>query len=69
MWPMEKLITYLDGERGRRARLAETLGISQAALSVWRNIPAEHVLKIETATGISRHDLRPDVFGKEGAVA
>ncbi|WP_375732221.1 YdaS family helix-turn-helix protein [Xylella fastidiosa subsp. multiplex] len=25
--------------------------------------PAEHVLTIEALTGVSRYDLRPDVFG------
>jgi DNA-binding transcriptional regulator YdaS (Cro superfamily) len=28
-----------------------------------RQVPAERVLDIERLTGISRHDLRPDVFG------
>lgn len=66
---MEKLIAYLDGERGRRSELAKALNISAAALSVWRNVPPEHVLKIEALTGVSRHDLRPDVFGKAGEAA
>lgn len=25
-------------------------------------LPAEHVLKVESATGVSRHDLRPDIY-------
>lgn len=32
----------------------------------WRargRVPAERVLEIEALTGVSRHDLRPDVFG------
>lgn len=27
-----------------------------------RQLPAEHVLKVEAATGVSRHDLRPDIY-------
>lgn len=26
------------------------------------HVPAKHVLKIEEATGVSRHDLRPDIY-------
>lgn len=29
-----------------------------------RPLPAKHVLKVEAATGISRYDLAPSVFGK-----
>lgn len=31
------------------------------------NVPAEVAPLIETATGISKHELRPDVFGKAAA--
>ena len=27
-----------------------------------RKLPAEYVLRIEAATGVSRHDLRPDLY-------
>lgn len=30
-----------------------------------RRCPAEHVLAVEAVTGVSRHQLRPDVFGPE----
>lgn len=33
-----------------------------------RPIPARHVLAIEAATGVSRHVLRPDVFGRADAL-
>lgn len=60
---MEKLLAYLDAERGRRVKLASALGIGPNALSQWKDVPPEHVLTIERETGVSRHDLRPDVFG------
>lgn len=55
---------------GGQSQLAEALNISQGHIAMWvhRNKkapPAEHVLKIEEVTGVSRHKLRPDVFGKE----
>ena len=61
--PMEHLLTWLKSERGRTARLANDLGISSPAISQWDSVPADKVLKVEAHTGISRHDLRPDVFG------
>lgn len=62
---MEKLLAHLNEERGRRNKLAAELGISPSAISMWRRVPVERVLEIERLTGISRHELRPDVFGPE----
>lgn len=50
---------------GSQAALAKLLGISSQAvhkmLSADR-VPAERVLKIEEVTGVSRHELRPDLY-------
>lgn len=43
--------------------LARELGIKHTALYSWTRVPAERVLDIERITGVSRHDLRPDIFG------
>ncbi len=61
---MEPLQEHLKAERGRLTKLAKTLGVSPGAVSQWEGkVPAEHVLVVERETGLSRHDLRPDVFG------
>ena len=56
-----------------QSRFAEAIGTSQQLVSYWvrksRPIPAEHVLKTEAATGISRHDLRPDLYPREQSAA
>jgi len=55
-----------------KSRLARDLGITHGAISQWGNVPAERVLEVERLTGISRHTLRPDIFGpaqSEKAVA
>ncbi len=62
---MLRLLTYLNEERGRRIALATGLGILPSALSQWKQVPADRVLDVERLTGISRYDLRPDVFGAD----
>jgi TorA maturation chaperone TorD/DNA-binding transcriptional regulator YdaS (Cro superfamily) len=44
--------------------LARKIGISQPSVSNWSRIPAERVLSIETATGVDRSILRPDLYGE-----
>lgn len=60
---MEHLITWLDEQRGRRGELAAALRITSGALSQWKQVPADRAVAVEGVTGISRHLLRPDVFG------
>lgn len=43
--------------------LAEQIGLKRQAVQNWQVIPANHCVAVEEATGISRHKLRPDVFG------
>lgn len=37
--------------------------ITPQAISQWRRVPPDRVLAVEAVTKISRHELRPDVFG------
>lgn len=51
---------------GGPAGLARALAVKPNVVTNWRlrkQVPAEQVLAVEAATGVSRHDLRPDVFG------
>jgi DNA-binding transcriptional regulator YdaS (Cro superfamily) len=56
---------------GSQTGLAKLIGVSQTAVWKWvrgrKPLPAEHVLKVEKATGISRHELRPDLYPREPA--
>ena len=61
---MEKLIEYLKANRGTQTRLTKILGLQPSTISQWKAVPPEHVLGVEQFTGISRYDLRPDVFGE-----
>lgn len=44
------------------AELARRLKIARQAPAQWWRIPAERVLDIERETGVSRHELRPDLY-------
>jgi DNA-binding transcriptional regulator YdaS (Cro superfamily) len=52
-------------EHGAATRVAREIGITHSAVLQWKEkgVPAERVLDVERITGISRHELRPDVFG------
>ena len=49
---------------GGQQALAKKVGVKYQAVQKWvRNrVPAERVLAIEAATGVSRSDLRPDLY-------
>lgn len=54
---------------GTQQAFADLLGVSQPTIWRWLNqskqVPAEFVLRVEKATGVSRHDLRPDIYPRE----
>jgi len=55
---------------GSQAELARLLGVSSQAINKMltaKRVPAERVLKIEEVTGVSRHELRPDLYPAESA--
>lgn len=39
--------------------------LTRQAVEQWDVVPPKHVLKLEELTGISRHQLRPDIYGPE----
>lgn len=67
--PVEKAIAILGGP----TKAATALGISNPSVVLnWRTrgqVPADKVLAVEDLTGISRHELRPDIFGEARASA
>lgn len=55
---------------GGPARLARELSerapdraLTLQAISQWDRVPAARVLDVEAVTGVSRHCLRPDIYG------
>lgn len=51
---------------GSQSELARRIGARQGDVWKWlkgRKVKPDLVLAIEEATGVSKHDLRPDIFG------
>jgi DNA-binding transcriptional regulator YdaS (Cro superfamily) len=62
--PLDRAIKAVGGQ----VALAAKIGRGQSTISLWRRrkkVPAEHCPLIEEATdgAVTRHELRPDVFG------
>jgi DNA-binding transcriptional regulator YdaS (Cro superfamily) len=61
--PMQRACEKAGGQKP----LADLIGTSQAQVWFWLNeskkgAAADFVIAIETATGIPRHELRPDIY-------
>ncbi len=56
---------------GNQSKLARALNKKPQVVSYWWNnigrIPAEYVPDVEKATGVPRHELRPDLYRPEKA--
>ena len=39
--------------------------LTRQAVEQWVQVPPKHVLRVEELTGVSRHRLRPDIYGPE----
>lgn len=51
---------------GSESQMARDLGVPQSTMWRWLNkskqLPAEYVRKAEALYGVSRHELRPDIY-------
>lgn len=64
MEPLKKAISVA----GSQKKLGSCIGVSQQRISYWltnKKIPGEYVIPIEAHTGISRGELRPDLYPKD----
>ena len=53
---------------GGLTRLAASLRITKQAVAQWDEVPPLRVLDVERASGVSRHELRPDLYPLEEGV-
>lgn len=78
-WRMEQMMTPYEAlcsaveKAGSLSALARACGVSTTAVWKWmqsaRRVSTEYVLRVEAATGVSRHLLRPDIYPREGDYA
>jgi DNA-binding transcriptional regulator YdaS (Cro superfamily) len=64
--PIERAVELAGGQ----SAFARLHSVTQPTVFNWlkrKTIPAEFVLATEKETGISRHDLRPDIYPRESA--
>lgn len=69
MTPHEALDKAKNAFRGGGAELARRLKVTPQAISQWERVPSERVLQVEKETGVSRHDLRPDLYPRDERAA
>jgi len=61
----ERVVRLAIEKAGGISSLARAIGVDRRRVFEWKQIPAKRVLDVEKATGISRHILRPDIFGSQ----
>ena len=49
---------------GKMAAISEAVGLTRQAVFAWKRCPPQHAIEVERVSGVSRHDLRPDIYGK-----
>lgn len=59
--PIERAIA-VAGSQSSLSRILNCTPQNVQRMCSTGHVPAKHVLKIESATGVSRHDLRPDIY-------
>lgn len=60
---MTKALEAAKAKVGGSTGLSRKMGgITPQAISQWSRVPAERVLDVELVTGVSRHELRPDIY-------
>lgn len=53
---------------GGLTKLAESLGVTKQAVAQWDEVPPLRVLAVERVSGVSRHELRPDLYPEPDTV-
>jgi DNA-binding transcriptional regulator YdaS (Cro superfamily) len=64
--PKQALRRAVEIAKGQKP-LADGIGTTQSQVWYWlekskKGVPGEFCLRIEQKTGVSRHELRPDIF-------
>jgi DNA-binding transcriptional regulator YdaS (Cro superfamily) len=63
--PMQRAVDEAVRRVGSLKRLAERLDITRQAIQHWTSVPVKHVLTLEALSGVTRYELRPDIYGSD----
>lgn len=65
------LEAVLERHKMNKTRLAGVMNVDKSTVTRWcqKKIPAERVADVSRATGISSHELRPDIFPAQTGAA
>lgn len=69
---LESAIAKAVRAAGSQSALGRLIGRRQSTVREWLlagRVSPEAVLQVEAATGVSKHDLRPDLYPREAAPA
>ena len=64
--PTERAIEEAVRVAGSLRNVADRLGVRSQAISQWtrwQKVPPKRVLALEALSGVSRYELRPDIYG------
>ena len=62
MMSMDKALREAVRRLGGLRAASRALGIAYQAIQHWERVPPVRVLEIERLSGVSRHELRPDIY-------
>ena len=62
---MKEALKRAVKEVGGGTAMAKVCSITPSGVTQWKVAPAGRVLQIEKASGVSRHELRPDMYPLE----
>lgn len=65
MTPIERAIESAGGQTALGRVFVPQITGKAVAKWITEGVPAERVLKVEAATGVSRHELRPDLYPRD----
>ena len=55
--------------KGGSSAIARAVGLTPQAVAQWDIVPASRVLGVEKTTGVTRYELRPDIYGERPEAA
>jgi DNA-binding transcriptional regulator YdaS (Cro superfamily) len=61
---LDPAVAKIRAERGLSTKIAALCNVSRQAVSDWRRVPPNYVLRIAPLIGMTPQAIRPDVFGK-----